>query len=601
MNENDLAPKLTEVDNENTEDRTHDEDVVRLVAADFKQSREYIKKHYTDVWDRCWKCYNSMRTEHGYDGVADDFVPETFTIVESVKANIAGGKPKFNYLPTKEEQESDTKVINSMIDFFWDQNNMTEKVQQWVQDMLVLGNGIMMVSWEGDMPHISNIPLSDFFVDPTATHMNKPGTPGYPKYAGYRFLSTIDELKNRKIVNPSTGEMTEFYKNLDDIAETNREAPGKPDDEKTDKETKELLLGTTLGDKAREKQVEVIVYYTRKKKIVVVNRQVLIYEGDNPYKRAKSSKKVTHLIDGVPRETTVDIPEIKGFLPFAILRNYVDTSLFYAKGDVEVILPRQERLNDISSQKSDAITYALSPMWQIDPQYKHLAEQIESFPGAVLPLPQGAISTFERQDISTSADNEMYRIKEEMRRATAADEVVQGVSQDKGRITATEIQAQMNQASQRFSTKLTNLEDEGYAQLGRILFKMVQIFVDQKMAVRIVGPDGVQWKDYDPSEYYGDYEPKVQLESTTKSVKAEEGQKYALIHQMFAQSPYINQQEFARLYLETMLDVSEDKIKALLTTPKQNPNPPMAPPAPQPAVQNPNGVAAGPLPTPQGM
>lgn len=81
----------------------------------------------------------------------------------------------------------------------------------------------------------------------------------------------------------------------------------------------------------------------------------------------------------------------------------------------------------------------------------------------------------------------MFRIKEEMRRATAADEVIQGVSQDKGRITATEIQAQMNQASRRFSTKLTNLEDEGYAQLGRIIFKMVQIFVDQKIAVRMAG------------------------------------------------------------------------------------------------------------------
>lgn len=593
MNEKNIAPELTEADKEkivNEEIEKYEQRLVELVTKDFNSARDYVKKFKQTTWDDCWSCYNSIRTRRGYDGVADDFVPETFTIVESVKANIAGGKPKFLYLPTREEQNQETQIINDLIDFYWDQNNMTEKVQDWVQDMLVYGNGIMMVSWEGDMPYISNIPLRDFFVDPAATHLNRVGAPGYPKYAGYRFLTTVEELKNRKIVDPETGEMKFLYKNLDEIKELNEDDP-------TDKSAKEKLMGSTQPDK--KGQVEVIVYYTRKKKIVVANREVLIYEGENPYKRAASKKTVTSVVDGIEMTTEVEIPEIKAFLPFAILRNYVDTSLFYARGDVEIILPRQERLNDISSQKTDNLTYTMNNMWQIDPQYKHLADQVESFPGAIFPIPQGALTALEKQSIGADADNEMFRIKEEMRRATAADEVIQGTSQDKGRVTATEIQAQMNQASQRFSTKLTNLEDEGYAQLGRILFKMVQIFVDQKMAVRVVGEEGSMWRDFDPNEYTGEYEPKVQLESTTKAVRAEEGQKYALIHQMFAQSPYVDQFEFAKMYLESMLDMNADKLKKLVVQPDANP----APPLPTPdqamqsgAIQNPGGVPAGPLP-----
>ena len=590
MNEDKIAPELNEADKIQKQKETiqqYEQRVVELVKKDFKNARDYVKKFKQSTWDDCWSAYNNIRTKRGYDGVADDFIPETFTIVESVKANIAGGKPKFNFLPVREEQNQETAVINELVDFYWDQNNMTEKVQDWVQDMLVYGNGIMMVSWEGDMPHITNIPLRDFFVDPTATHMNRPGTPGYPKYAGYRFLTTVEELKNRKIVDPETGDMKLLYQNLDDINNLNEDDP-------TDKTVKEKLLGSTLPDK--KGQVEVIVYYSRKKKIVVANRETLIYEGENPYKREKKTKTVERMLNGQPMTSKVEFPEIKGFLPFAILRNYVDTSLFYAKGDVEVILPRQERLNDISSQKTDNLTYVMNNMWQIDPQYKHLAEQIESFPGAVFPLPQGALTAIEKQSIGVDADNEMFRIKEEMRRATAADEVVQGVSQDKGRITATEIQAQMNQASQRFSTKLTNLEDEGYAQLGRIIFKMVQIFVDQPMAVRIMGEKGLQWRDFDPEEYSGEYEPKVQLESTTKAVRAEEGQKYALIHQMFAQSPYVNQFEFTKLYLETMLDMNEDRLKRLVVEPEANPAPPMMPMEQGQSIQNPGGVPAGPLP-----
>ena len=592
MNEDKIAPELNEADKLQKQQESieqYEGKIVELVNRDFRVARDYVKKFKQNTWDNCWSAYNSIRTKRGYDGIADDFIPETFTIVESIKANIAGGKPKFNFVPIREEQNQETSVINELMDFYWDQNNMTEKVQDWVQDMLVYGNGIMMVSWEGDMPHMANIPLRDFFVDPTATHMNRPGTPGYPKYAGYRFLTTVEELKNRKIVDPETGEMKLLYQNLDDIGELDEDDP-------TDKTVKEKLLGSTLPDK--KGQVEVIVYYTRKKKIVIANRETLIYEGENPYKRDKKTKKVTRILDGVELTTDVEFPEIKGFLPFAILRNYVDTSLFYAKGDVEVILPRQERLNDISSQKSDNLTYVMNNMWQIDPQYKHLAEQIESYPGAVFPLPQGALTAIEKQSIGADADNEMFRIKEEMRRATAADEVIQGVSQDKGRITATEIQAQMNQASQRFSTKLTNLEDEGYAQLGRILFKMVQIFVDQPMAVRVLGDEGMQWRDFDPEEYSGEYEPKVQLESTTKAIRAEEGQKYALIHQMFAQSQYVNQFEFTKMYLETMLDMNEDRLKRLVVDPAQNPAPPIAPPEAmmQGGIQNPGGVPAGPLP-----
>jgi hypothetical protein len=175
----------------------------------------------------------------------------------------------------------------------------------------------------------------------------------------------------------------------------------------------------------------------------------------------------------------------------------------------------------------------------------------------------------------------MARIKDEMRRATAADEVIQGVTQDKGRVTATEVNATLNSASQRFTTKLNTLENEGYAQLGRIMFKLIQIFVTQEMAVRIVGPEGTTWKDFNPNDYTGEYEPRVSLETNRKVAKAEEGQKFMQVHTVYANSPLINQKEMARLYFETMMDnLSEERIKALLDVPP----PPEEPPMPAPAV-----------------
>ncbi len=570
---------------------------------DFKQARDYVRDNYEKQWSDYWKCYNNIRTRRGYEGISDDFVPETFTIVESVKANIAGGKPKFTFVPMQEEQTQDTEVLNQLMDFYWDQNRMVQKTLNWVQDMLLYGNGILMVSWESDMPRISNIPLSDFFVDPTATHMNHPEELGYPKYAGYRYLTDKDGLKDKKLVNPETGEMDNYYKNLDQIEDYSG------DWDKMDKEQKESFTNSTLGKDSIKSQIECIVYYTKKKKIIIANRKTIIYEGENPYKRAASKKTVQiEMPDAQPdpmtgeipmTSQTVDIPEIKPFLPFAILRNYVDGSLFYAKGDVAQIIDRQETLNDISNQKQDNITYVLNNMWQIDPQFSHLADQIESVPGAVYPIPKGALTAIEKQVVTNEADTEMLRIRDEMRRATAADEVVQGASQEKGRITATEVQAQINQASQRFATKLTTLESEGYSQLGRILFKMVQIFVSQDMAVRIVGQDGVAWRDFDPSEYSGEYEPKVSLESSQKVLKAEEGQKYMQVHQILAQSPFLDQKEMARLYLEKVLDLPDERIKTLLVDPQPAlPMPGMPPTGGAPGQAPMGATPSAPLPTP---
>lgn len=561
----------TEAPGDNKTDGTGDDALLKVVMEDFKTARDYVKDNYQSDWNDYWKCYNGIRTKRGYEGISDDFVPETFTIVESVKANIAGGKPKFTFVPTNESQRQETAILDNLLDYYWEQNRMTQKVQNWVQDMLVYGNGILMVAWddEDNYPCVYNIPLQDFFVDPTATQLNNSEEPGYPRYAGYRYLTDRDSLKKKTTIDEK-GNSVPLYSNLSEIPELDSEW------DKLDKDTKEGFLGSTLGKDAVKKQVECVVYFTKKRKIIVANRQTIIFNEATPFQREESTKTVT-VTDpqtgrAVKQEKT--IPAIKPFLPFAILRNYVDTSLFYAKGDVAVIIDRQETLNDISNQKQDNITYVLNNMWQIDPQFKHLAEQIESVPGAVYPIPQGALTAIEKQVVTGEADTEISRIQDEMRRATAADEVVQGASPNLGRTTATEINAIYNQAHQRFTIKLDTLENEGYAQLGRILFKCVQLFVDEPEMVRIIGTEGVDWATFDPNDFQGDYEPRVTLETTQKTMLAEEGQKYLQIHEMYAQSPLINQKEFARIYLQKALNLSDQDIKVLLDVPPPQPTPP---------------------------
>lgn len=553
------TPKVIDVDMKRSE-----EQLLGAVIGNFDKARVYIKQHYEQVWAECFKAYNGIRTRRGYSGVADDFVPETFSIVESLKASIAGSKPKFKYLPLTEEQEQDTTTLNALVDYYWSLNNMTEKMLNWVGDMIIYGNGVLMVSWERDYPLIQHIPLSDFFVDPAATHMNRPEEPGYPRYAGYRYLTSIEQLKSEKRVDPETGKVVQKYKNLDIVGSS-----GVSSDD-LDKDRKEHYMGSTYGKDAIKEQVEVIVYFTANKRVEIANRGTIILDEDNPYHREEYKVPTASVVDDEIIEGEKTVPEIRGFLPFAILRNYVDSNLFFARGDVEVILPTQEALNDTASQKRDNIAYALNNMWQIDPRFKHLAEQIESVPGAVFPIPRGALTPIEKDDVSPAADTELNRLQQIMRTTTAADAAVQGTQQKFSRTTATEVQAQLNQASMRFTTKVQNLEDEGFSQLARIIYKMVQIFVDTDKAVRLVGKKGVEWKTYRPDTYTGEYEPRVVLESTADAEMAALSQAMQVAAQFSLNNPLVNQQAFLQQMYKTLFSkfMSDDDIEELLNVPQ---------------------------------
>lgn len=558
MQDENSTPKLMDADK-----KYGDDALCRVVMGDFDTARKYVKDNYQNIWEDCFKAYNGIRTRRGYDGVADDFVPETFSIVESLKSSISGSKPKFNYMPLEESQEQDTDVLNQLVDFFWSVNNMTEKMLNWIGDMITYGNGIFMVTWVDGRPLIQHIPLMDFFVDPSATHLNRPEEPGYARYAGYRYLTDLDTLRAAKVPNVETGALEPEFKNLDNIRATTGE------DDYLDKDVKERFLGSTYGKDAFKKQVEVIVYYTRRKKIIIANRNTIIYEGENPFHRAERTETSTAVVDGQEIKVSKVIPEIRGFLPFAILRNYVDDNLFFARGDVEVILPTQEALNDTSNQKRDNIAYALNNMWQIDPRFSHLADQISSEPGAVFPIPKGALTPIEKDDVSPSADAELGRLLQQMRTATAADAAVQGTQQRFSRTTATEISAQLNQASMRFTTKVQTLEDEGFAQLARIIYKMIQIFITEPISVRVVDRSGiVTWKTFTPNVFTGEYEPRVVLEATRNAENAAIAQQMQVAAQFSLNNPLVNQQEFLRDMYEVLFpDMPKDKLERLLTPP----------------------------------
>lgn len=522
------------------------EDIVSRVVGDFDRSWEYTQSNYHKRWQDAWKLYNNQRTDkRSYRGITNTFVPMTFSTIETMVSALFGAKPRFNYIAPADNADQNTEILNSLLDFYWDKDKWNIKVINWGRGMLREGTSVIYIYWNIDHPCIINVPIRDFFIDPNATNLEN------ARYMGRRFLTSKDELEGMEIVDTSkvdengepSGEMKKKYQNLDKIV---RGSTG----ENTDKEEKDLFYGSTTPDD--ESQIECIEWWTKDRVVTIANRSVVIEDTENPHKVA-----------GV--EAGDEYAE--GLIPFADLRDYIDESLYYARGEVEVIADQQELLNDLTNQRNDAIAFTLNQMYTLDPKYAHLLEEIENLPGAVYLAAKDALTPIAQRPVPAEAFNESLNIKNEIRETTASNEVVKGVGQDK-KTTATEVNAQIAGAGQRLGLKITQIENDGFHRLAKIVFEMIKRYVTEPMMVRIVGKDGIHWEQFDPAQFRGEYEPRVQLQTSIENQKQEDAEMAKEMMAAFLGDMDVNQLELKKIVLAKGFKLDPDEVEILITPPE---------------------------------
>lgn len=511
-------------------------DDVEMVVNDFNRSWDYTSSNYHTRWENAFALYNNTRVKKAYQGITNTFVPMTFSTIETMVAALFGSKPKFEYTPPQENPDQNTEILNSLLDYYWDKDKWNVKVIKWGRGMLREGTSVVYLYWDIDCPRMINVPIRDFFIDPTATEREN------AKYVGRRYLTTVEELESFEIVDPETGEMRKKYKNLNKIESSNTTSG-----EQTDKEKKDIFYGSTVSEDG-DGVVEVLEYWTDDKCISVANRSIEIENCENYYK-AKD------------RANGAENP--RGILPFATLRDYTDESLFYGKSEVDTIADQQELLNDLTNQNQDSIIFSLNQMYTLDPKYAHLLNEIENIPGATYLAEAGALQPIEQRQIPSDAFAERQNIKNEIRETTASNEIVKGVSQEQS-TTATEVNAQIAGAGQRLSLKVTQIENEGFHTLAQIVFGMIKLYVTEPMMVRIVGKDGIRWEEFDPEDFHGDYEPRVQLDTTIQSQKQDDAMMAKELLGAFLNDPEISQVELKRMVLRKGFDLDPDEVDMLV-------------------------------------
>lgn len=526
------------------------------VLSDFKSAWDYTSSTWHARWKDNHDLYNGTRTKIGYEGITNTFVPMAFSTVETKASALFGTKPSIDYLAPSSKPDQKTDILNALYDAYYERDQWSVKNIHVGRSFSKIGMGVTYYCWEGDHPSKIVIPIRDFFIDPTSTNGED------ARYMGRRYLVMKDQLEEYEILdfdNPQqtpltddmglpTGEysveypMKKKYSNLDKI-----QSEGSKGDN-TDKQEKDMWYGSTVGEPERD-QVEVIEYWTEDRVVSVANRSVIIEDTEN-YFKAKAKANGSEY----PR----------GIIPFAWARNYVDESLFFAKGDIDFIADQQELLNDITNQNIDSITFTLNQMYTLDPAYGDLINEIENIPGAVYPVPKDALTPVMQRPIPPDAFNERTNIKNEIRETTATNEVIKGADAQGGKATATEINAQIAGAGQRINLNVTQLENEFFHREARIIFQMIKLYVTEPMMVRILGRDGAKWEVFDPSEFQDEYEPRAQLDINVQNKKQDEAMKAKEMHAAFLNDPNVNQIELSKLVMQRVFDLDPDEVEKLI-------------------------------------
>lgn len=521
------------------EKKMSDQDTLNMVLKHFKSSWEYTQGSWHKRWEDNYKLYNNQRINVGYVGISNIFVPMTSSTVDTLTSGLYGAKPKFDYIPPKDVDDADAEIINAQLDEWWDEDQWSLKVPETGKFKFMLGTAIDYFCWENDHPVLIHVPVRDFFIDPTAMVLDERVT----RYCGRRYLDTVENLKTFEVINPETGEMEPKYKNLDKVNDYKNP-------EHTDKEQKDMWYGSTIGE-PEDGQVECIEYWTPDRTITVANRCVVIEDTENYFKAAA-------------RELGDENP--KGILPFADDRDITDLSLFYAKSTVDTIAGQQEQLNDLSNQLADALTYTINQQYTIDPAVAHLQGQVKNLPGATYVAKKDFINPIQRGTIPPDAFLQIQNIKNEIRETTGVNEIVKGAPTDGGKATATEINAQVANAGQRISLKVTQLENGYFYRMGKIMFAFMRLYIKDQKTVEISGRDGTEYKTLDPSIFLnGEYKPRVQLDITVQNKKKEDGMMAKEMLAAFLNDPDVNQQWLKKKVLSTGFELDPDEVAEAFT------------------------------------
>lgn len=333
------------VDSYNFVDETTKDKLDKKKASKIEERYCYARSSKTEISQK-WKKFLRLYEGKHWDKQRAKWKTEAvynmcFSLVEAMVPLMTDRMPTIYCEPQEPNDVAKAEMLNHVISYIWNADNVQEKLSRVVRDQLVLGVGIMKVGWDtekyrgdGDVT-VSVVDPFDFFPDPSAL------TPDAMQWCIFKTVEPTYKLRLRYPDKKQYIKSNSQYFNED--------------------QTRDFLGKQSVKNDGLSDVYEYWYYDEQTGKIMVCisSNGVILDEKENPF-------------------------EFERF-PFVFFYDYVTTnSGMWGMSEYENLAPLQMELNKIRAVIMDNLISMQSAMWLVPKQSGIKKGGITNEPGQIV-------------------------------------------------------------------------------------------------------------------------------------------------------------------------------------------------------------------------
>lgn len=457
--------------------------LVEWVYSKFKQA--YVAKApLMDKWKEYMSAYKGtyFQNKNLPDYKSNEISNHVFSTIETIRPIMTDNNPKFLAVPSTPTGMEFSADVQTALDYEWDREKMPLKLPAQLIPMLVYGNAVWFVQWDGKDGEYGNIsikPVDPFniFPDPLAESIDNSE---FLVYATYRNANQIKQ------------QFPEKASAIEGSRITMSELVAERDNNDTQDANQVLILEmwcrdwVTMDESVEGKKQ---LKYPKGRVITCLPELgILLSDKKNPYKDGK--------------------------FPFVLMKNYDIPFEFWGVGEVEQIMSPQHYINELTNQIIDNAKNTANMQWIIDKNSGIGQGKLTNRPGLVIRKTPGSEVRRDTPPAMPIYVREQIEIlKKDIQDISGVFDSLKGEQQ--GSVTAASAILALQEASQARIRLKIKLMEASLSELAQIVYSRMQQFWKLDRWVRITDVEGNPlFREIGAQVLSNDYDLKVMAGST---------------------------------------------------------------------------------------
>ena len=457
--------------------------LVEWVYSKFKQA--YVAKApLMDKWKEYMSAYKGtyFQNKNLPDYKSNEISNLVFSTIETIRPIMTDNNPKFLAVPSTPSGMEFSADVQTALDYEWDREKMPLKLPAQLIPMLVYGNAVWFVQWDGKDGEYGNIsikPVDPFniFPDPLAESIDNSE---FLVYATYRNANQIKQ------------QFPEKASAIEGSRITMSELVAERDNNDTQDANQVLILEmwcrdwVTMDESVEGKKQ---LKYPKGRVITCLPELgILLSDKKNPYKDGK--------------------------FPFVLMKNYDIPFEFWGVGEVEQIMSPQHYVNELTNQIIDNAKNTANMQWIIDKNSGIGQGKLTNRPGLVIrKTPGSEVRRDTPPQMPPYVREQIEILKKDIQDISGVFDSLKGEQQ--GSVTAASAILALQEASQARIRLKIKLMEASLSELAQIVYSRMQQFWKLDRWVRVTDIEGnPSFREIGAQVLSNDYDLKVMAGST---------------------------------------------------------------------------------------